>query len=174
MSFFSNLFRKAPDPRDDYRRLWHAIVAKARDPFWYLKGGVADTREGRFDMLTAVLALVSITMERREGLAAATAYLTELFVEDMESQLREEGIGDPTVGKRIGKMVGALGGRIKAYRTGLDDQAIMAQAVERNVTFGGADAPSLVADKLEALFDELAGLPDEAILAGRFEAGANA
>ena len=62
--------------------------------------GVADTVEGRFDMIAPILALVMLRMENSAALAAKTGLLTELFVDDMDGQLRESGVGDLVVGKK--------------------------------------------------------------------------
>ena len=63
MSLFSRLMGTAPDERAALRPLWSRIVAIAREPLWYTRGGIADTQEGRFDAVTMVLALVLIRME---------------------------------------------------------------------------------------------------------------
>ena len=98
MSFLTRLFGTQPDPREEWRPLWHTIVEQAREPDWYRMCGVADTLEGRFDMVTAALALVMLRMETDPALAPRTAYLTEIFVEDMDGQLRQSGVGDLVVG----------------------------------------------------------------------------
>ena len=51
-------FRSDPDPREARRPLWNAVVATARAPHWYVEGGVPDTLDGRFDMVSLVTALV--------------------------------------------------------------------------------------------------------------------
>ena len=84
--------------RDALAPLYKAVVAEARRPDWYRQGRVPDTLDGRFDMVAAVLSLVLLRLEE-EGDAgrAPSAHLTELFVEDMDGQLRERGIGDIAV-----------------------------------------------------------------------------
>ncbi|MFA9200894.1 MAG: ubiquinol-cytochrome C chaperone family protein, partial [Cypionkella sp.] len=119
MSLLQRLFAPKPDPRDDLRPRWGALVAEARRPAWYAQGGVADSVPGRFDMVCAVLAAVLLRMDGHEALAAPAVYLPELFVHDMDGQLRELGVGDIVVGKHVGKLMGAMGGRIEAYRAGL-------------------------------------------------------
>ena len=71
----------------------------------------------------------------------------------MDGQLREFGVGDVIVGKHMGKLMGAMGGRLDAYRAGLaGDRAALDEAVRRNVTLrAGADDPAAVADGLQAL-----------------------
>lgn len=170
MSMLSRLFATRADDRAVARPLWARVVAIAREPGWYLKGGVADTMTGRFDMLTMVLALVLLRMERDEALLAPSARLTELFVEDMDGQLRQEGLGDPTLGKRMGKIMEALGGRCAACREALAqaDNAALVAAVERNVTFaeGQGDAVA-VATELRVIAAQLAALSAPALLAGQ-------
>ena len=148
MSLFDRLLgRKAIET--DTAPLWHRVVEIAREPQWYAKGGVADTIPGRFDCISMVLALVLIRMERDEGLRPLTGRLTEHFVDDMDGQLRQNGIGDLVVGKHVGKLVSALGGRIDAYRAALaePDDAALIEAVGRNITLNeGADSAAIAAE----------------------------
>ena len=168
MSFFSRLFGTQADPREQWRPLWHRVVEEARDPDWYRMCGVADTVEGRFDMITIVLSLVLLRMEKDANLAPHTALLTELFVEDMEGQLREAGIGDPTVGKKIGNLMASMGGRLGAYRTALaeKDRVALAEAVRRNVTMAQEDEAEALAARMIRLHERLAGTTPAQLRAG--------
>ena len=171
MSFLSRLFGAGTDPKEAIRPLWHAIVAEARLPDWYRICGAADTVEGRFDMITNVLAMVMLRMESDDELLPATARLTELFVEDMDGQLRETGLGDPTLGKKIGKLMEAVGGRIGAYRHALaDGPDAVTEAVRRNVTLTSEDCASSMATALTALSDRLSGVTAKQLLAGEIAA----
>lgn len=151
---------------------YQAVIERARMPHWYLSGGVADTIEGRFDMIAAVLAMVMLRLEvEGEGEAAVlTASLAECFVDDMDGQLRQIGVGDLMVGKHIGKMMAMLGGRLGAYRDGLSQgEAAMDAALIRNLYQG--QAPDAVAlaharDSLMALHAALKGLRVDQIRAG--------
>ena len=169
MKLLDRLFRPAPamPPR---LALWHAIVSEARDKRWYRDFGVADSVEGRFDMITLVLAVVLLRIER-EGDGASSVALTELFIEDMDSQLRQSGVGDLMVGKHVGKLMATLGGRIGALREALPvGGAALAEAVGRNATLvEEADAASL-ADELLRLHAVIEGVPLEALLAGSLTA----
>ena len=166
MSLLSRLLR----PRDDHaevRGLWHRVVAIAREPGWYRHGGVADTIEGRFDAVTLVLSLALLRMERDSALAGPSARLTELFVSDMDSQLRESGVGDLVVGKKIGRLMSVLGGRLGAYREGLAaDGTELAEAVGRNVTLIDGATPDAVAKDMRVIAAQLDGLDSAALLAG--------
>ncbi|HIQ17996.1 MAG TPA: hypothetical protein EYH41_08370 [Novosphingobium capsulatum] len=143
MSLLARLMGRSHDERDGVRPLWHRVVEIAREKEWYATCGVADSVAGRFDMITLILALVLLRMERDEALITPSVWLTELFVEDMDGQLRQGGVGDLVVGKHIGKLMGTLGGRLGAYRTalasgqaeqGLIEQEL-ARAIARNMTF---------------------------------------
>ncbi len=167
MPILSRLISRKGGDRAALRPLWHRIVGIAREEQWYAKGGIADTLPGRFDAITIVLVLVLLRMERDAALVSQSARLTELFVEDMDGQLRESGVGDLVVGKKIGGLMSALGGRLGAYREGLaGDGAALIQAVQRNVSLiEGAD-PATVATEMRCLSQQLAALPDGALLAG--------
>lgn len=117
MGLFDRLFGRHQKQRGD--ALYAAVVAKAREEHWYLDGGVADTVDGRFDMVAAVLSMVLLRLEAEPGNEELNAALAERFVDDMDGQLRQMGIGDIVVGKHIGRMMAMLGGRLGAYREGL-------------------------------------------------------
>lgn len=141
MSLISRIFGKT-DGRAQVRPLWHRVVELARDRRWYADLGVADTVPGRFDAITLVLALVLLRMEREEPLIEPSVRLTELFVDDMDGQLRQSGVGDLVVGKHIGKLMSVLGGRLGALREALPaGEVAVAEVLARNVTLtDGADS----------------------------------
>ena len=152
----------------ELRPLWHRVVEIAREPQWYAAGGIADSVPGRFDAITIVLSLVLLRMEASEPVRGDTARLTELFVADMDGQLRQSGVGDVVMGKHMGRLMSALGGRIDAFRAGLaaPDDTVLAAAIERNITLiEGADI-SAVARTMRVLAATLAQTGDAALLAG--------
>ncbi len=169
MSFLSRLLGTAPDPREAVRPLWHRVVELAREPSFYTDCGVADTIAGRFDLITAILCTVMVRVEASD-MRAESALLAELFVEDMDGQLREFGVNDVVVGKRVGKLMSVLGGRLGAYRGALNDKdrERLVNAVLRNVTFtedhDEADGAKCVAYKLLALSERLNGFSDDEIV----------
>ncbi len=84
-----------------------------------------DTLDGRFDMIAAVLALVLIRLEAEgEAGRGPSVLLTEIFIDDMDGTLRQIGIGDYVVGKHVGRMMSALGGRLAAFRAGPIEGAV--------------------------------------------------
>ena len=168
MNLLARLFRNA-DPRDNLRPLWHRAVEISREPVWYTDCGVADTVPGRFDMVTAVLSLVLLRLEEA-GRPRETVLLTELFVADMDGQLRESGVGDVVVGKRVGKLVSVLGGRLGALRAALaaPGETELEAALERNVTMAEGRATGALARRLRAFHDRIAALDSKKLLAGDF------
>jgi len=169
LSFLSRLLGKRPDDRETLRPVWQRVVDIARAPGWYASLGVADSKEGRFDMVTLVLALVMIRMEREPELAESSALLTEHFIADMDGQLRESGIGDPTVGKHVRKLITTLGGRLGALRAALPgEEAALVPVLERNVTtLPGCDHAALARAVL-SLHDVIGQTTTDALLSGNF------
>lgn len=151
--------------------LYRAVVAEGRDTFWYREGHVPDTMDGRFDMIAAILALVLIRLEAEgEAERASATMLTELFVDDMDATLRQLGIGDHLVGKHVGRMMGALGGRLAAFRAVRAGESDFDAAVRRNIFHEAPpsdEAVAVVAGRLQASASGLDSLPVEILLEGR-------
>jgi len=172
MSMLARLFRSkspaAADPREALRPLWHRVVELSRSPELYRDDGVADTVAGRFDMITVLLAVVLLRFERDRVLAPEAALLTELFVEDMDGQLRESGVGDVVVGKQIGKLVSVLGGRLGALRDARAsrDRAQLEAALTRNVTMLEGRDTAALATRVQAFDNQVAALDSKTLLAG--------
>lgn len=137
------LFRSKPDPKEALLPLYAAIVAAARAPHWYLDGAVPDTLDGRFDMISLIFALVSHRIDQDPDQAVAGVHLTEVLVDDMDGQLRQIGFGDMVVGKQIGKIMSALGGRLGAYHAPATSDAFRA-GLTRNVWRGDEPSPAAV------------------------------
>ena len=166
MRLLQRLFR-APD-RGTAPLLYRAIVARAREPHWYESGGVPDSVDGRFDMIAAVLCIVLLRLESEPAGIPQSTHLAEVFIADMDGQLREIGIGDIVVGKHIGKMMGMLGGRLGAYRDGLAAGS-MRDALVRNLWRGRAPEGAALAHTEAALLafrDSLAVAPLATLLEG--------
>lgn len=171
MTLLDRLIRPRAVPPGD--ALYRAIIAEARRPDWYTAGAVADSVDGRFDTVALVLALVLLRLET-EGTGAGefTRDLTERFIADMDGSLRELGIGDPTVGKQIGHMVSALGGRLGAYRDALATDALspaLGEALARNLYRGAAvdgDVLDWTERRVRTLADRLARTPTATLRSG--------
>ena len=172
MSLLTRLFGFSGSTRTDdhaaVRPLWAAIIAIGREPQWYAAGGIADTMPGRFDAITLVTALVLLRMEALATPGHLAARLGELYVEDMEGQLRQSGVGDVVIGKHMGKVMGALGGRIDALDQALahPDDAALREMITRNTTLTQPNDPAHIAAQIRALAASLAALSDADLLAG--------
>lgn len=132
----SRLFRRRPFEREGFL-LYGAAVAAARDPAWYRELGVPDTLDGRFDMIALFAFLVIERMREEPGEeppALAQAVFDAMF-SDMDQNLRQMGVADLGVGKRVKRMWEAFHGRSTAYAQALaqaGDEALVA-ALSRNV-----------------------------------------
>ena len=133
--------------------LYSAAVAAARDPYLYVTLGVPDTLDGRFDMigLYAFLLIRRLQSLPEPGPALAQAVFDAMF-SDMDQNLREMGVSDLSVGKRVRTMWEALHGRAQAYESALvaGDRTGLEAAIARNV-WRGRSAPSGSAAALAAL-----------------------
>ena len=139
-------FTRGPRDRERLQPLYRAIVAQARLPIWYRDGQVPDTLDGRFDMLAACMAIVLLRLEAEDGdePKQAASLVTELFVADMDESLHQIGIGDYVVGKHVGKMMGALGGRLTVFRQAAADGDYQGP-VRRNIYHDAPPADAIVA-----------------------------
>lgn len=168
MRLIDRLFaRRQPDSAA--AMLYPAVVARARAPHWFVEGAVADTLDGRFDTIAALLAFTMLRLEAEPGMEAAQVSLSEAFVDDMDPQLRQIGFGDMVVGKHVGRMMGMLAGRLGAYREGLAEGTLDA-ALVRNLYRGEAPDPAALAHVRQALLAyaaSLAATDGGAIAAGR-------
>ena len=121
--------------------LYAAAVAAARTPYFYAELGVPDTLDGRFDLvgLHAALLIRRLRGETEPGPTLAQAVFDAMF-SDMDIALREMGVGDLSVGKKVKVMWDAFHGRAGAYEAALaaGDGAMLAEALVRNVWRGAA------------------------------------
>lgn len=149
--------------------LYDAIIAEGRLPHWYREGAVPDTMDGRFDMIATTLALVLLRLEGEPAAAGPIARLTEQFIDDMDGQLRQSGVGDVGIGKYVGQMMSMLGGRLGAYRDGLATGDLL-PAIRRNLYRGvdpGDEALCHTRDHMLLLRDRIAAINTAALLAGK-------
>jgi cytochrome b pre-mRNA-processing protein 3 len=127
-------FRRSPREADA-RRLYAGLVEQARAPAFYDQLGVPDSLDGRYEMLALHMAL-TLRRLKREGAATAAlaqALFDQMFA-DMDRSLREIGVGDLSVGKRVKEMARGLYGRIAAYEAGIaGSDPALEQALARNV-----------------------------------------
>ncbi len=139
--------RKGAAERDAAAALYGAAVAAARRPVFYLELGVPDTLDGRFELLAlhVFLILKRLREEGRPAKRLAQALFDAMF-DAMDHGLRELGVGDLGVGRRVKTMAKALYGRIAAYEAGLAGGGdVLAAALARNLFGTVAAAPRQLA-----------------------------
>ena len=152
--------------------LYTAAVEAARDPYIFETLGVPDTLDGRFDVIGLYVFLLvhRLHAESKAGKDLAQAVFDAMF-SDMDINLREIGVGDMSVGKRVRAMWEAFHGRSAAYAPALEagDVTALAGAITRNVWRGQAppDAAHALATLAMEQADRLAQQPLEAFLAGQ-------
>jgi cytochrome b pre-mRNA-processing protein 3 len=172
-AMLNRLFR--PNPiREAGRVLYLAVVEQSRTPALYQALGAPDTVEGRFEVYSLhVVLLLDRFNGQGEHAKAVSQALFDTYVKDLDSALREMGVGDLTVGKKMRKLGSAFYGRVKSYHSAfaaLPDEAPLRDLVTRTV-YAEADAspaPAL-ADHVLAQRAHLAEQPLEGLLAGKVD-----
>lgn len=166
-----SLFNRWRTPANEADGLYAALVAEARRPAWYVEGAVADTLDGRFAVLASLVALAILRLEDGgESAVRGSVALTESFIADMDSQMREQGFGDPSIGKQVRSMVGALASRVDRWRLARAGEGDWADAVRfsvyRDVLPETESAATFSGEALRRFDEGLAGASDEALLKG--------
>ena len=121
--------------RDEGRRLYEALAAQARLPVFYADLGVPDSIDGRFEMLCVHAHALFHRLRGRGDQADQLGQATyDAMFASLDAALREMGVADLGVGRRIKIMTEALNGRIQAYDAGFAAaDATLGEAVKRNV-----------------------------------------
>ncbi len=133
------LFR-SPEPSSALQ-LHHALVTASRRPEFYQQGGVPDTLDGRYELL--ILHAILLFRRLRAGQQDLAQKIFDLLFAQFDLNLRELGVGDMGVGKRIKKMSQGFYGRAQAYEAALDDDAALHAALARNLFGTLPDEPGL-------------------------------
>ena len=168
-----NLFKRKKANHALVERQYAEITRAARSPVFYEAMGVPDTVMGRFEMIAIHLILYL----RRTGPAGAATKglaqdIVDAFFEDVDHSIRELGIGDTSVPKRMKKLARMFYGRVKSYGDALDtdDQTALVEALKRNIHPEHTDT----APPVQALYDwmihtarRLEDVPEETLAAGQ-------
>jgi cytochrome b pre-mRNA-processing protein 3 len=142
----SKLFRRTP--RDDsIARLYGTIVAQARAPAFYQIYGVPDTINGRLEMIMLHAVLVLRRLESEAvPIRALGQKLFDQFCRDMDDSMREMGVGDLAVPRKMRRIGEAFYGRQAAYRGALElpgDERLTA-VLQRNIFAGESERGAAV------------------------------
>lgn len=157
-------------PAGTIEAIYGMIVTQTREPLFYRDLGVPDTVNGRFDLLLLHLWLV---LRRLKSVGAGTALsqaLFDHFCSDMDDNLREMGVGDQTVPKRMRAFGEAFYGRTVAYDMALAEGGeAFAGAICKNILNGEKiDRARALAVYAEVALARLAALDETSLLAGRW------
>lgn len=164
-----NRFRNpAAPPRGTIEAIYGMIVAQAREPSFYARFDVRDTVNGRLDMLILHLWLVLRRLRSATGGPELSQALFDRFCTDMDDNLREMGVGDLTVPKRMQAFGEAFYGRSTAYDLAFEaGDAELAQALSRNILDGGfPDSAQALTRYVRAVAASLAAVDGAAVSAG--------
>ncbi|SDG94083.1 ubiquinol-cytochrome C chaperone family protein [Roseospirillum parvum] len=162
--------------REAADRLYAAVVAQARQPGFYTVCGVADTLDGRFDMIALHATLV---MHRLKGRGAAAGVVSQalydrLFV-DMDQSLREMGVGDMSIARKVKRMSAAFSGRLAAYDAALSETIdgplsdVLFRNLYRSAESVSAEQVARVAAYARQSVRHLETQPLDALLAGEVD-----
>ena len=156
----------------DAAALYAALVAEARHPAWYLKGGVPDTLDGRFAVLSSLVAIAILRLETGDETAVRhSVALTESFIADMDAQMHQRGFGDASLGKQVRFMVGSLASRVDRWRTVIAEEGDWNEAVAASIYRGqpaDESEATYAAEALRRLHESLGGASDSAVIAGNW------
>jgi cytochrome b pre-mRNA-processing protein 3 len=169
------------DPNRNIHGLYGAIVAQARSPVFYTHYGVSDSVEGRFELIVLHLVLVLRRLgadqpasRRGPSLGPGSAVgqrLFDVFCRDLDDNLREMGVGDLAVPRRMRQFGEAFYGRQAAYAAALGaaDPKELEKALARNILGEGdaGDRTAPLARYMRAAAAQLDAQPEDALIAGR-------
>jgi len=166
---FSRLFSPRPAVVAG-RRLYAAAAAQARSPAFYGEFGAPDTVEGRFELYTLHVALLLRRLKGRGEPAAETAQgLFDAYVKALDDALREMGVGDLSVGKKMRRLGEAFYGRVRNYDeafSALPERAPLEAMIGRTILMGEADRAPALADYAARVAAALEDEPLERLLDG--------
>lgn len=165
------LFRKKNNNQAIVDRQYAALTAAARMPDLYERLNVPDTVMGRFEMLSIAM----ILFFRRTRASATSGQeiaqeIVDAFFQDIDYSIRELGIGDNSVPKRMKKLAGMFYGRLEAYSKALDagDAEALALALQRNIYPEAATPADMsgLAEWMMAAESHLSAVPEELLATG--------
>ena len=113
--------------------MYESLVEQSRNPVFYTALQVQDTLDGRFDMVLLHVFLLMSRLQQEESLHAYVQPLMEVLIHDMDRSLRELGVADTGVKRRIKLMGQAFNGRLQNYQQHIHDEQAFESALARNV-----------------------------------------
>ena len=168
LSSLKRLLNPRATSRGTIEAIYGMIVAQAREPLFYQAFSVPDTVDGRFDMVVLHLWLALRRLREVTGAAALSQALFDCFCSDMDANLREMGVGDLTVPKRMQKFGEAFYGRSAAYDAAVDPLALRAALARNVLNSADPDRAAALAAYVETAAAALGAVSGADIVAGAF------
>lgn len=159
LDFFRNSAEKAAA-----LKLYQHIVSHSRTPGFYLDYGVPDTVDGRFDMIALHTILVLHRLKQHPGQTSKLSQeLFDILFADMDQNLREMGVGDLSVGKKIKKMTAAFQGRLISYEKSLNSIQELEAALSRNLYRHVEPKPEQLNQMAQSIIEQVEALNEQRI-----------
>ena len=129
LSFLSGAASKERKAKERYKEL----VSQSRSPELFTNFSIPDTLDGRFESIVIFLFIEHMRIGVSKEDDPSIRLLHESFFEDMDRSLREGGVGDTGISKRVKTMAAALYGRLSTYEESWQDMSLFTAALKRNV-----------------------------------------
>lgn len=174
MGLFDKLMGRTLPERQDARRIYFRLLEQSRSPLFFGTGRVGDDYDGRIDMLTLHMAIMLFRLRREDedGKLLSQALFDEMK-DDFEIALREEGISDTGVKKRIKPMISHFYDRVKRYSEAFDSDnpqfAIAAALTDRTMREKPEEFEIRVADYSLDFLSDLNSLDLKTLIKARFK-----
>ncbi|MEQ9316294.1 MAG: ubiquinol-cytochrome C chaperone family protein [Henriciella sp.] len=164
--FFPDRAKRARAASD----LFHDLNQAARNPALFLKGRIPDTMDGRFHAIALHSAILLPELERRKpvGPKVSEAVYKRIF-DGFDAALREEGVGDASIARKIRKMgeeFFGLGQSVQEALASADPSDSLAGVLRRN-DICPQTGETVIARHLQTLDQYLKALNDDALIAGQ-------
>ena len=163
-------FRRRRERRAAAQRAYVAIVARARDPYFFEHWHVPDTLDGRFELLALHAFLLLNRLKRERAVSRVHAQmLFDIMFADLDRGVREMGATDIGVGRHVKRMARGFYGRIAAYEKGLGDEAELGASLRRNLYGTASPRDGDIAAAIRYIKNQsaaLAAAPLEILLTG--------
>ncbi|MBO0903824.1 ubiquinol-cytochrome C chaperone family protein [Jiella sonneratiae] len=172
-----NRWRIARRNRAIVEDIYQALVAAARRPALYERCGIEDSFSGRFEALGIHVFLFLRRCRGAAGLEPVAQDVVDRFMADLDSSIRELGVGDQSVPKRMRRLAGIFYERVEAYDAALaaggDAPGALATALKGRAIdeVAPGDAAEALATYMRQTGDRMRAIDDSDVLAGKLELG---
>lgn len=170
MISFTNPFKVRRDANVAHE-LYTATINAARDPWLFNDCEVPDTPEGRFETLTLMSFIVLNRFKDMDGADSIAQAYFDIMFEDIDANLREMGVGEASLAKRMKKLAGSFYGRVKTYDNAItsDDPSLWPQTIKRYLFADISVSDQIVesiANHCQNIIENIARQESDALLSG--------